>query len=111
MPHRGPNRHAGVALREARAQKERTYPELARGWEGQTCGAPVLRSKVRSAWSRRWRRILAYDAVEAFAASLLDSSASAGADGDTPTTQQVLCRERHAAWVAQFFRHVDVDLC
>ena len=30
MPRRGANQHAGVALREARARKERTYPELAR---------------------------------------------------------------------------------
>ena len=40
MPRRGANQHAGVALREARARKERTYPELAReGGEGQTGGA------------------------------------------------------------------------
>ena len=120
MPRRGANQHAGVALREARARKERTYPELAREggrarqvvlagevggrWSSETqdflCAlakakarsAPLLsRSKVHSAWLRR---ILACTAAKAFAASLLDSSASAGADGDTPTTQQVLCDGR-----------------
>ena len=30
MPRRGVNQHAGVALREARARKERKYPELVR---------------------------------------------------------------------------------
>ena len=34
-------------------------------------------------------------AAKAFAASLLDSGVSAGADGDTPTTQQVLCDSRY----------------
>ena len=133
---RGANRHAGVALREARSRKERTYPELAREggrarlvvlagevgsrWSSETqedflcalaqakarSAPPLLRSKVRSAWLRRWRRILACTAAKASAASLLDSSASAGADGDTPTTQQVLCdcrydpqREGPAVWI------------
>ena len=121
MPRRGANQHAGVALREARACKERTYPELAREggrarlvvlagevgsrWSSETdflsalaearSAPPLLQSKVRSAWLRRWRRILACTAAKAFAASLLDSGASAGVDGDTPTTQQVLCDSRY----------------
>ena len=124
MPRRGANQHAGVALREARARKERTYPELAREggrarlvvlagevgsrWSSETqdflcalakakarSAPPLLQSKVRSAWLRRWRRILACTAAKASAASLLDSGVSAGADGDTPTTQQVLCDGCH----------------
>ena len=81
MPRRGANQHAGVALREARARKERTYPELAREggrarlvvlagdvggrWSSETqdflcalakakarSAPPLLQSKVRSAWLR-----------------------------------------------------------
>ena len=118
------NQHAGVGLREARARKERTYPELAGEggrarlvvlpdevggrWSSETqdflcalakakaqSAPPLLQSKVRSAWLRRWCRILACTAAKAFASSLLDSGASAGVDGDTPTTQQVLCDSRY----------------
>ena len=100
MPRRGANQRAGVALREARARKERTYPEFARedvkarlvvltNEMGGRCSSeiqdflctlakakaqsapPVLRSKVRSAWLRRWRKILACTAAKAFVASLL----------------------------------------
>ena len=56
---------------------------------------PLLQGKVRSAWLRRWHRIAACTAAKAFASSLLDLGTSPGVDGDTPTTQQVLCESRH----------------
>ena len=45
--------------------------------------------------------------------ALLNSSASAGADGDTPTAQQVLrdSRERHAAWGAKLFSDMLMWIC
>ena len=48
MKRRGANQHAGVALREARALKERTYPELAR--EGGRARL-VVAGEVGGRWS------------------------------------------------------------
>ena len=49
MPRRGANQHAGVALREARARRERTHPELAR--EGGRARLVVLAGEVGDRWS------------------------------------------------------------
>ena len=109
----------GAVLEVARRKKEATYPELvaprARArlvvWAGEVNGrwseetkaflslpakakarseTPVMRRRVEQAWRMRWGAMLACTAARAFAASLLNLRLGGGADGEVPTTQEVV---------------------
>ena len=109
----------GAALLQARRRKERTYPELAVAmgrarlvvlscevggrWSTEVssflsalaeakarCEPEVVRNSAMVAWLRRWSVLMACTAPRAFALSLLDRRCCASADGDTPTTSEVI---------------------
>ena len=109
----------GAALLQARRRKERTYPELAGDmgrarlvvlgcevggrWSTEAssflsalaeakarCEPEVVRKSAMVAWLRRWSVLMACTAARAFALSLLDRRCCASADGDTPTTSEVI---------------------
>ena len=50
----------------------------------------ILRQRVQQAWRSRWQAILSCAAAKAFARSLLELRTTAGADGDTPASHDVL---------------------
>ena len=108
----------GIALREARRHKERTYPELhgrngrvrmvvivgevggrwsdemktflwSLACEKSRSEARVLRKSVRAAWYRRWCCLLACAAAKAVA-SLLERRGVLGVGDDPPTTHEVV---------------------
>ena len=57
---------------------------------------PVLKKRAEHAWRLRWGAILACAAARAFAASLLELRFGGGADGDVPSTHEVVNDLRHA---------------
>ena len=104
----------GVALLEARKNKETTYPELGQGngraqlvviagevggrWSSETknflwclacekalSASSVLRGSARAAWYRRWSCLLACAAAKAFASSLVNKRGSPGAGSQVPS--------------------------
>ena len=54
------------------------------------CEPEVVRKFAMVAWLRRWSVLMAWTAARAFALSLLDRRCCASADGDTPTTSEVI---------------------
>ena len=50
----------------------------------------ILRQRVQQAWRSRWQAILSCAAAKAVARSLLELRTTAGADGDTPVSHDVL---------------------
>ena len=123
-----PRRHqrstVGAALRIARSNKERTYPELMRAprcrlvvlalevagrWSAEAvqfvrllsrCRArsapPHLRPSSTAAWVQRWSGLLAFAAARSFAASLLSLPlhGTANVDGPLPDLSDVLAEHR-----------------
>eukprot|EP00439_Symbiodinium_sp_Y106_P062335 s3397_g9.t1 len=123
-----PRRHqrnaVGAALRIARANKERTYPELLRAprcrlvvlaielagrWSAEAvqfvrllsrCRArsapPQMRASSTAAWVQRWSGFLAFAAARSFAASLLSLPlhGAANVDGSPPDLSDVLAERR-----------------
>ena len=57
---------------------------------------PVMRRRVEQAWRMRWGSMLACTAARAFATSLLNLRLGGGADGEVPTTQEVVNEARFA---------------
>ena len=107
-PRRGAADHDGVALREARRVKERTYPELvapdararlvviALEVGGRWSESKDLHSKPRLMQRRleqacrlRWYAIISCAAARAFAASLLGSRGGRGSDGQVSPSHEV----------------------
>ena len=114
----------GVALEVARRRKEATCPELG-GHNGRTrlvvlgsevsgrwseecrnflsqlakakvrLDPPHLKVRARQAWHSRWSTLLACSAARAVALSLLERRGGIGADGDTPSTTEVLADARY----------------
>ena len=108
---------AQVALQVARRRKEATYPELG-GQNGRT-RLVVLGSEVSGRWSEECRNFVsqlakakvrgdpprarqawysrwaACSAARAVALSLLERKGGIGADGDTPSTTEVLPDARY----------------
>ena len=114
----------GAALDQARRTKERTYPELT-GEQGrarlvvlvcETGGRwseeaqsflrhlararahsepREMRLAARRVWLRRWCTALACCAAQAFASSLLERRGGLGADGEIPSTSDVIWGDRH----------------
>ena len=116
---------AKAVLEVARRKKEATYPELvaprARArlvvwacgvngrWSEKTRAflsllakakarseTPVMRRRVEQTWRMRWGAMLACTAARAFAASLLNLRLGGGADGEVPTTLEVVNEARYA---------------
>ena len=113
----------GAALDQARRTKERTHPELTGEhgrarlvvlacetggrWseEAQSFLRHLARARARSeprgmrlaarrAWLRRWCTALACCAAQAFASSLLERRGGLGADGEIPSTSDVIWGDR-----------------
>ena len=112
--------YRGTALRDARRNKERTYPELLRDrrcrlvvfgievggrWSDEAATflrllahskarqAPaLLRHSLTNARIHRWSAMLAHAAMHAFAASLLDQDLSGchNLEGNTPSISEIL---------------------
>ena len=114
----------GAAMAQARARKERTYPELAQAhgrarlvvvacevggrWSGEAltflhllADAKVrdepedFREAIKSAWMRRWTTLLACAAARSFALSLLERRCSPGFDGVAPSSAEVVRDHRY----------------
>ena len=115
----------GAVLAAARRLKERTYPELTGPrsrarlvvlageiggrWSEETrrflsllakaktrSEPPILKKRAEQAWRLRWGAILGCAAARSFAASLLELRHGGGADGDVPSTHDVVNDFRHA---------------
>ena len=124
-PHPGAANVDGAVLVAARRRKERTYPELSGPrsrarlvvlageiggrWSEETrrflsllakakarSEPPILKKRAEQAWRLRWGAILGCAAARAFAASLLELRSGGGADGDVPSTHEVVNDHRHA---------------
>ena len=124
-PRRGAATRDGVALSEARRDKERTYPELvgpgararlvvlalevggrwspeATDFVSQLAKAKarsepfLVRRRMEQAWRLRWTGLLACAAARSFAASLLGLHGGRGADGFAPRSHEVECDHRFA---------------
>ena len=117
------NAEDGVALREARKRKEKTYPELCQGkgragmvviageiggrWSEKTkaflwslaCAdaSSVPRrmyGSARAAWYKRWTCLLACSSAKAVAHSLLDKESFPGAGDKEPSVNEVVADAR-----------------
>ena len=115
----------GVALTQARRQKERTYPELVGEggrarlvvlaaevggrWSEETAhflrslakarseSSPFLQqNRVKAAYIRRWSGILACVAARSLALSLLERRLTPGTGADAPSVHEVLRDDRFA---------------
>ena len=64
--------------------------------------------RARQAWHSRWSTLLACSAARAVALSLLEGRGSIGADGDTPSTTEVLAAQAFSERVWDFGRCVMV---
>ena len=113
----------GVALREARRRKERTYPELCQGngrarlvviagevggrWSDETktflwslaCAKATsvprrMYGSARAAWYRRWTCLLACSSAKAVACCLLGKEGSPGAGDQVPSVNDVVADAR-----------------
>ena len=109
----------GAVLAAARRLKERTYPELTGPrsrarlvvlageiggrWSEETrrflsllakakarSEPPILKKRAEQAWRLRWGAILGCAAARSFAASQLELRHGGGADGDVPSTHDVV---------------------
>ena len=58
-----------------------------------------MKKRAEQAWRLRWGAILGCAAARAFAASLLELRSGGGADGDVPSTHEVVNDHRHAGLV------------
>ena len=118
------DREDGVALAEARRDKEHRYPELLRGtrcklvvtameiggrWSeevhcflemlamGRARDAPqALRGSVYQACMKRWSVLIAVAGMRSLADSLLEKTGTSELhEGELPTLGQLLCQEVH----------------
>ena len=109
----------GISLEQARARKERRYPELigiggraklvvfaletGGRWSDEAWRFIHLLSKARArsdpkmlqkqaaiGWAKRWQGLLAVSAQKAFAGSLLEQKATHGMDGECPSIHEML---------------------